>query len=766
MKHDTNQEIVPLDAACDRTSVGGKATGLAHAIDLGLRVPPGVVVPIDLTSPAAERTQDLDNRLKVATASLSPPFAVRSSGVEEDSAQASHAGQYLTMLSVAPEDLCAAVLDCGADGVAVIVQEMVDATVAGVAFSVDPVTGRSGVVMEAVGGLADHLLEGTEDGEHWVDGADADTEHTVLTDTQAREVVALVEALAQAIGNPVDVEWAFDRQKLWLLQVRPLSVFAHRPTVDLPDRQTWTQEPRFPDPMHRLSFSNWFPIHTAALEQVFAEFGLPMETVAHRRVGGRVYSREVPFGGGSRDGIRLPAWVVALAFRLPPLRSRLVRATRYDGDTRLADLMYDWESTRGPEALAQTRRMRQEDLSQLDDLGLSAHIDRVRDHIEELAIVHFRLTLGAVMVPTGRLGLFVQEHLGWDPSEAIDLVSGFGDATSEPGRVLVDTAASLSDEQRAAIQDDRTAIFGVDGIDDYLERHGHRVNIDLAKPTLAEDLGQFVHLLLSAGNGVESPRARAEEREAEAHSTLEPSLHGEFQTHLQLARRGRPYQDASELAVLDAVGLMRPIALEAGRRLVATGQLPLETDVWHLDVAEMQHMLTDRDTRVSDIVERRSEIAWAATHVGARRYGPEPAPLPRIGALPRGLRQTLGAILWSAGLETAPPVDEAVDGDLVGLPGAPGRADGAVRLVSGESDFLDVGAGDIVVCRTAVAAWSPIFAVAGGIVTESGGSLSHPATLAREYGLPAVMSVHDAMERLTEGAWVRIDGGAGTVTVL
>jgi pyruvate,water dikinase len=86
--------------------------------------------------------------------------------------------------------------------------------------------------------------------------------------------------------------------------------------------------------------------------------------------------------------------------------------------------------------------------------------------------------------------------------------------------------------------------------------------------------------------------------------------------------------------------------------------------------------------------------------------------------------------------------------------------------VAGEVDFSNVGAGDIVVCRTAVAAWSPIFAVAGGIVTEAGGALSHPATLAREYGVPAVMSVHNAMEHLTEGAWIRVDGGAGTVTVL
>jgi pyruvate,water dikinase len=556
---------MPLDAGFDRTSVGGKAAGLAGAIRLGHSVPAGVVVPIDLIRSENRGAGDLGVRLRAATASLQPPFAVRSSGVDEDSAQASHAGQYLTMLSVASEDVYSAVRECAADGVAVIVQEMVGATVAGVAFSVDPVTGRTGVVVEAVGGLADHLLEGTVDGEHWVDGADQ-AGHTVLTDAQASEVVALVEALSQAIGSPVDVEWAFDDRQLWLLQVRPLSVFARRPTIDLPDRQTWTQEPRFPEPMHRLSFSNWFPIHTAALRQVFTEFGLPVETVEHRRVEGRVYSREVPFGGGTKDGMRLPAWMMALAFRLPPLRSRLANAKRYDGDQAVVALMVEWESTTGPAAVTETRQLRQADLARLDGSELSDHIDRVRRHIRELAVIHFRLTLGAVMIPTGRLGLFVQEHLGWDPSQVIDLVTGFGDGSLEAGRMLSELAARLTGEQQAAIQADRTAVFGIDGIDELLDRHGHRVNIDLTKPTLAEDFGRLVHLLLAAGADSGNPQARAEERQTEALAALDPSLDGEFRSLLQLARRGRPHQDASELAVLDAVTLMRPIALEAGRR--------------------------------------------------------------------------------------------------------------------------------------------------------------------------------------------------------
>jgi phosphoenolpyruvate-protein kinase (PTS system EI component) len=70
------------------------------------------------------------------------------------------------------------------------------------------------------------------------------------------------------------------------------------------------------------------------------------------------------------------------------------------------------------------------------------------------------------------------------------------------------------------------------------------------------------------------------------------------------------------------------------------------------------------------------------------------------------------------------------------------------------------------VCPITMASWSPVFAVIGGLVTERGGPLSHPATLAREYGIPAVLSLPNATTVLAEGSTVSIDGGAGTVEVL
>jgi pyruvate,water dikinase len=89
-----------------------------------------------------------------------------------------------------------------------------------------------------------------------------------------------------------------------------------------------------------------------------------------------------------------------------------------------------------------------------------------------------------------------------------------------------------------------------------------------------------------------------------------------------------------------------------------------------------------------------------------------------------------------------------------------------VRIVRDPSEFHRIEPGDILVCPITMASWSPVFAVIGGLVTERGGPLSHPATLAREFGIPAVLSVPNATTMLAEGSTVAIDGGSGSVELV
>jgi pyruvate,water dikinase len=235
--------VVPLDDVPDGAFgiAGYKATRLAELARHGFLVPPSVVVTTALDTFEAEEHSAL-------LAALGPgPFAVRSSGSREDAAGASFAGQYVSVLGVHRAELAEAVRRvraspsaarvaayrsalAGADengDVAVLIQPMIPATVAGVAFSADPISGdRDTILVNGVVGAGEALLEGRADGDQWVvRGASAHRRagNGSLDRVLVEAVADLARRVAAVSGSPQDIEWAHDGDRLWLLQARPIT---------------------------------------------------------------------------------------------------------------------------------------------------------------------------------------------------------------------------------------------------------------------------------------------------------------------------------------------------------------------------------------------------------------------------------------------------------------------------------------------------------------------------------------------------------------
>ncbi|HSK22564.1 MAG TPA: PEP-utilizing enzyme [Egicoccus sp.] len=103
---------------------------------------------------------------------------------------------------------------------------------------------------------------------------------------------------------------------------------------------------------------------------------------------------------------------------------------------------------------------------------------------------------------------------------------------------------------------------------------------------------------------------------------------------------------------------------------------------------------------------------------------------------------------------------------LTGTPGSAGKATGPARIVRGPDDFAPVHPGDILVCPFTDPAWTPLLRIVGGVVTETGGALSHAAIVAREQRIPAVLGVTGATSRIRDGSVVTVDGTAGTVVTV
>ena len=236
--------IVPLEEV-PPDELGGKAEGLGRLITLGLPVPPTAVIPAGADSSADDPRGLLDG--------LGEPLAVRSSAIGEDAADRSAAGMYESVMGVTRATLREAIDRVRASGrsdrvrayrggtdaaVAVIVQREIPASKAGVAFSRDPLTGSEDVLIECLFGHGERLVSGTSNADRfWVTPAGdvrarlGMKEHPfrllrTLRDDEAREVAALTRKAADGFGRPVDVEFCFERTKLWLVQCRPITTLA------------------------------------------------------------------------------------------------------------------------------------------------------------------------------------------------------------------------------------------------------------------------------------------------------------------------------------------------------------------------------------------------------------------------------------------------------------------------------------------------------------------------------------------------------------
>ncbi len=455
---------------------------------------------------------------------------------------------------------------------------------------------------------------------------------------------------------------------------------------------------------------------------------------------------------------------------VPAMRRRLAGAKAWDGDQAIIELIEAWESQGREEICERTLELRSRPLTALSDEGLAGHLDDVLAHLGDAGRRHFELAFATQLIPTGRLGVLLDATLGWTPDRVVGLLGGHGDSSTEHGRAIQALAEALGPEGvERAIADPRW-LMGRPEAAEYLERHGHRVNADLTQRTEAEDPGRIADHLRrhrDRPGGNRDPHRVATDLEDEALGALPEEQVGEFERLLALARRGRPYNDESELTTLDALTLIRPVALEAGRRLARSGRLGDEGDVFFLEISELEAMLRDPSRPGPELDRRKAEYRWALANPAPDHLGPDPAPSPSWRVAPKRYRSTVGAVLCSASAaDSTPPAAAAPDGALAGTPGSPGRVTGPVRVIRSMAEFARIQPGDVVVCPTTVAAWSPIFGSISALVTEHGGPLSHPATLAREYGLPAVLAVEGATSILEDGQRVQVDGGAGTVEPL
>ncbi|RAO16897.1 PEP/pyruvate-binding domain-containing protein [Micromonospora noduli] len=786
--------------------VGGKAAGLGELIRHGERVPDGFCVTTEAHRLGVVPTAEVVAAYQRLGAG---PVAVRSSATAEDLPDASFAGQQDTVLDVTgTADLIAAIEKCWASlhgdratayrdargidhqtvRMAVVVQRMVAPTVAGVLFTANPLTGRRDeMAVDAAAGLGTTVVDGAAAVDHYILDDVTRTEAGCLTSTQLARLRATGERLQAHFGCPQDVEWAIDADDvLWLLQSRPItSLFPAPPLSEKPLPRVYLEFGHVQGMLQPVTPMGMSTLRTQ-IAAMLAALGVRVEIVD---IGGRLYGDLTDL---ARDRSSRKRLVKLLAVDFGPRAQAVMQhvladprfaptsgGARRGGAPGATSLRTARRAVVGIlRALARPEATRTRMFEAIEQLrvrsaapaDLRTTADRLRfvqaqddDAADDSAdAIMWPIVAGmlAAALPTALLkGVAgpdeIHTVLGGMPHNVtieMDLALWrLAQGVGEHRQLLLDTppAELAARHLRGTLPDIGMAAF--------LDVYGHRgvAEVDLGVPRWAEDptpVFAAVANYLRVTDPQQGPDQRFQRAASAAETTLE-----ELVTR---ARRRRPVR-----------GRIAGFLLRRARSLAGLREAGKFAGLYPLRETRRQLLLIGADLHARGSLDQPDDIMFltldevhTVVHQGVDLRGTVTA---RRAVHRRELRRrTVPVALLSDGtdVETVLPAASTGDGTLAGVGASAGRVTGPARVVH-DPGTAHVEPGEVLVAATTDPGWTPLFLTAAALVTETGAIMAHGPTVAREYGIPAVICVPDATRTITTGQLVTVDGSAGTVTL-
>ncbi len=855
----TDGFILTGEAAQSAAMAGGKGAALAK-LAATFPVPAFFVVSADAFNDAGLRPQarvQLDKALADLGAG---PFAVRSSGREEDGADSAHAGQFETELNVASADVPAAahrVWRSGFSGTlaqyrmakglsgapqppAVVVQVMVKARAAGVAFSADPVSGdRDIAVVSAIQGLADKLVGGEADGDSYridVPGrtldADIIDDSPVLDEAERADVAAMARRAAEYFGSPQDIEWAFDGERLHMLQSRPittlgasgerlLGAFAPYPalsggrTVKTPnsdDFVIWDNSnivESYPGVTSPLTFSFARYVYSHVYQAFSRLMGVSAAKVdEHRsvfenmlgRVEGRVYYnllnwyRALALFPGFKANRKFMEGMMGVSEALPQERADAIAPPTDDDVERFFDNMnlarvgtgLVWHELRIRATIAAFYERLNAALATPDaaiDFMPATELAAEYRRLEQQLLAKWDAPLVNDFLCMIAFGAAQKAMARWAGDDGLAFLSsmlvGQGDIVSaEPARMIREMGVMVRERPevvRRLAAGDRSAVDVLpelrQAFDAYIAKFGDRCTqeLKLESRTLHEDPTQVLMAIAGAATREQQVRSPNGERPPSfgpfarhpadpGGRTLEHDLDDLIDAPMtRLAARWllgwakARVRDRENLRFerTRLFGRVRRIFLAIGARLSEAGVLTDPRDVFNLTVDEVLGAVEGAGITTN----LKALVALRDAEMKAQQARPDPPERFTV----RGAHIT-GAASLSA--QAAPAGDTSEM--RKGLACCKGIVTAKVRVIE-DPRVEALMPGEILVARHTDPGWIAVFANAAGVIAERGSLLSHSAIVAREMGVPCVVSLKGVTQWLKTGDIVRLDGGAGTV---
>ncbi|WP_407343235.1 PEP/pyruvate-binding domain-containing protein [Pengzhenrongella phosphoraccumulans] len=850
-----------IDLGSPVAGLGGKGRSLAELVAAGFDVPPGFAVTatalrrvvehngrreavlaalgrldkaslpdvvVDLATALAglewpaELLADLADQIRVLDGKPGGRFAIRSSALAEDGAALSFAGQYRTLLEVEPADVADAVLDCyrslfdehvlhyhldhgvpvDPDAMTVLVQQLVDAEVSGVTFTVNPVTGHdTELVIEAVRGLGEDLVAGRVRPVRYVRDWFGRTTGTIapsadhpadgpLSAGHLDAVADVCVRVQRHYGFPVDVEWAIADGEVRLLQARPITRLGYAGI-----RDQWTTA-NFKDSgvsstvctpfmwsLYEYIWEDWLPkylLDSALLrpgelrrlgDLFFGRVYWNLSVVKHAMAVAPGYPErafdaelgvKITYGGDGTVTALTPRTLARVA--RAALRQRAIVAERRATVTSLRGELLATYAAR---------------LDELADASGAVEITRlwrqivVTDYHRSEGIYFWQVFINQVHLALARDAIVaVVGHEGY-----LDLIGGLDDVShlrpfdgalalarrvrAEPGE-LAWWRSTRPDEIVAALDAGSTE-NRLGEVRDLIERFGYHSlrEIDVTHPDFDTDHRPVVAMVLDAlgldpdddphADGRRRTRRRVETL-ARARDRLVRRVAGREVGRRRYAAFARRVTRTRELlwwreefrdCSTRQYHLIRLASLRLGEVLVAESVLGLADDVWFAKAFDLVAFL---DGSMSGAELRRQVARNRAYYDSFRNWEPE---------------NEIGHAFDGAGEELV-----GTPGAVSGIGSSTGSVTGTARVIAGLDDIGRLNPGEILVTTFTDTGWTSKFALIAGLVTEYGGILCHAATISREYGIPCVVAATGCTTRIPDGATIHVDGPSGQVRIL
>lgn len=770
-----DRALLSLNQPLEPGKVGNKAATLAQLRRWGYSVPMGWVLPPgDDPEPLIEFLQPSPER----------PLVVRSSAIGEDTEQASAAGQYRTVLRITSRSaLLNAIAECqgfydqplaaqyrqdrglAEAGMAVLVQEQVKGVFSGVAFSRDPLQGDlDGVAIEALPGEASRVVSGQTTPEQYrvffpraeatpelAPGAELESDPEAIARIEGepgdlpppliRQVALLARELeARFHGIPQDIEWSYDGQTLWLLQARPITNLF----------PIWTRKIAaevIPGVIHPLTWSINQPLTCGVWGKLFSLVlgprarGLDFQQTATLHAS-RAYFNASLLGQIFRR-MGLPPESLEFLTRGAPLSqpSPLTLLKNLPGLLKLVgrelNLAADFQQDCQEIFVPVLNTLRQRSPAELSPPELLARLERILMALEAATYFSILAPLSAAL----RQALFRVPDSQLDTSENPETASLRSlRAIAEASRHLLsdlDQLAPQSASLFAVLAEHADGQGILDQLDQFLERYGYlsQVATDIAVPTWKEDPRPvrelFTQFLLN-------PPATP------TNAPAKPPSWTVQQVQARVDLKGRVATVYNQL-----LAHLRWTFMALEQHWLAAGHLQAPGEIFLLKFGEIRRMIEREEPswhqQLPQLIQRRrSQLAQDQTVAMVPQviYGNTTGPL------------ELNLSHWQASAQ------------IQGIGASPGQVEGRVKVLHNLQQLPDIPPDTILVVPYTDAGWAPLLARAKGLIAEVGGRLSHGAIVAREYGIPAVMEVPHATQRLRDGQQVRIDGRRGIVEIL